>query len=728
MNERPTREQITVTTVGTALFALAHFITLERLSSDVTQAIVGIMLVIATTYIATKKPSWLFPLLIASIPFEVLSFTTQSSPLHLRPYQLLAVLTLIDILKTKNKREQVRDILQKNSFIIIALATLWIIHILGARTTSIEVIAKYAIIFGIYISIFVATLYHLQQTVSARAAIKMLLISAMAPISIGILQSTSNIHGWHLTQGEWFGRPYGTFVESTWIGMFLGSLCAWSVLRAIQTEHWRWLHSIWFIGFFTIIIAGIARSSWIACAIGITASVIATRVVQNKTPWKQLVTRTAGLALTIIIAGGIVVFTPLTEFNLTSRLLSTINIRPSFESTFNNKEEEITTEEISIKSRFQAIKENIELFKEHPAVGTGFGSVEERRNINDNESSLPFQILVSTGVVGTAVFGLALLQILWNLLRAFRKELLVATTTVAFLVLLFMNLIDAGLLVAFFWIELAIIVHISKNIFTATQETEIIEQPSNTYAENMENQPTFLEEQIHELPADDYRIYAINTYALKKLPPTGTVLDFGAGAGHLVDEICTTCSEGEVDAIDISHVLLDFMHERFKDTDRVNVINGEEEPLQEKRYDRIYTLDVLEHVEDDRQYMKDLHTALRPGGKIFINVPAHQELFSEFDENLGHYRRYSKQELREKLEQAGFVVEDIGYWNTLGYAIVKLSQTYSWLSRPTSVRRRTTTSQEFLNTVLKWWFQVVENNIRSPKGLSLTATVSRRQE
>jgi SAM-dependent methyltransferase len=62
-------------------------------------------------------------------------------------------------------------------------------------------------------------------------------------------------------------------------------------------------------------------------------------------------------------------------------------------------------------------------------------------------------------------------------------------------------------------------------------------------------------------------------------------------------------------------------------------------------FDTIIYIDVLEHIEDDRSELAEAALRLRPGGHLIVLSPAHQFLFSPFDAAIGHYRRYSRQEL-----------------------------------------------------------------------------------
>ena len=81
--------------------------------------------------------------------------------------------------------------------------------------------------------------------------------------------------------------------------------------------------------------------------------------------------------------------------------------------------------------------------------------------------------------------------------------------------------------------------------------------------------------------------------------------------------------------------------------------------------DTVVCLNVLEHVEDETAGLRNIHTALQPGGRAIVLVPHGQEIFGSLDTALGHFRRYTREELRQKMEQAGFRVERILDFNRI---------------------------------------------------------------
>ena len=82
----------------------------------------------------------------------------------------------------------------------------------------------------------------------------------------------------------------------------------------------------------------------------------------------------------------------------------------------------------------------------------------------------------------------------------------------------------------------------------------------------------------------------------------------------------------------------------------------------------IVSVNVLEHIRDDDDELKIYHRLLKEEhGRLCLFVPARQEIFAPIDSDFGHHRRYSRDDLRRKLENAGFEIRDLHYFNFIGY-------------------------------------------------------------
>jgi SAM-dependent methyltransferase len=78
-------------------------------------------------------------------------------------------------------------------------------------------------------------------------------------------------------------------------------------------------------------------------------------------------------------------------------------------------------------------------------------------------------------------------------------------------------------------------------------------------------------------------------------------------------------------------------------------------PFREE-FDVIGAFDVLEHIQEDDLALSQMHKAVRKGGGIILTVPQHQFLWSGYDDYSGHLKRYSRAELKSKVEKAGFKI------------------------------------------------------------------------
>ena len=84
-------------------------------------------------------------------------------------------------------------------------------------------------------------------------------------------------------------------------------------------------------------------------------------------------------------------------------------------------------------------------------------------------------------------------------------------------------------------------------------------------------------------------------------------------------------------------------------------------------YDSIIYIDVIEHIENDKAELAQTLPFLKKGGHLIILVPAHQFLFSPFDEAIGHFRRYNRPQLKSVIPE-GYEILKAEYLDTVGLA------------------------------------------------------------
>ncbi len=243
-------------------------------------------------------------------------------------------------------------------------------------------------------------------------------------------------------------------------------------------------------------------------------------------------------------------------------------------------------------------------------------------------------------------------------------------------------------------------------------------------------------EKIFENQRDDFRNSTLRELVVSlldaKKPASGRrVLDIGCGTGHftlmLLKKGC------EVTAVDAVTDMVDFCRRVCAGSGyspRIEQVTVEETGKRFPRgsFDHILMIDVLEHVEDDRAALRDLHGLLAPGGSLILVVPAYSGLYGKRDADMGHYRRYDKRELLRKVEAAGFAVEKKRYWNFL--CLPPFFFFEKMLGRKPAEGMRYGKKKGFRKLVgesLRWWFSAVENNIDFKAGLSLVLVCRKRE-
>lgn len=154
---------------------------------------------------------------------------------------------------------------------------------------------------------------------------------------------------------------------------------------------------------------------------------------------------------------------------------------------------------------------------------------------------------------------------------------------------------------------------------------------------------------------NQFLIDAVRAHA----PTRGTILDIGAGLGTFAvalkaDGFAVRCVESDPRQAGLIAA---------KGLDVVSSVQA----VPDDSIDYLYSLNVLEHIGDDVGALRRWRRKLKPGGVALIYVPAFPLLFSSMDRKVGHFRRYRRAELVEKLRAAGFQVARARYVDCLGF-------------------------------------------------------------
>jgi SAM-dependent methyltransferase len=163
------------------------------------------------------------------------------------------------------------------------------------------------------------------------------------------------------------------------------------------------------------------------------------------------------------------------------------------------------------------------------------------------------------------------------------------------------------------------------------------------------------------------------------LPEPARILDAGCGSGRNMVDLAR---RGAVTGVELSPTSAGLARGR----DCGEVVEGSvlEMPFADGSFDLAVSLDVVEHLDDDLQALRELRRVVATGGALVVTVPAYQWLWSGHDVINHHHRRYTRGSLQRVAEQAGWRQERTTYFNALLLPVAILLRILDRISsRPT---------------------------------------------
>jgi glycosyltransferase involved in cell wall biosynthesis len=145
------------------------------------------------------------------------------------------------------------------------------------------------------------------------------------------------------------------------------------------------------------------------------------------------------------------------------------------------------------------------------------------------------------------------------------------------------------------------------------------------------------------------------------------VLEIGAGIGNLTNQFIPRelYVASDVDANYLHYLRSYSIGKPYLRVMKIDAGNREHFSELQSQFDTVLMLNVLEHLADEQEALRNIWSALKPGGRAVILVPNHPSLYGTLDEVIGHRKRYSVDKLREALVAAGFRVEKIFDFNRI---------------------------------------------------------------
>jgi 2-polyprenyl-3-methyl-5-hydroxy-6-metoxy-1,4-benzoquinol methylase len=155
----------------------------------------------------------------------------------------------------------------------------------------------------------------------------------------------------------------------------------------------------------------------------------------------------------------------------------------------------------------------------------------------------------------------------------------------------------------------------------------------------------------------------------------GNVLELGSGIGNISNFL--TLSSASISLSDYNPVYCQYLKKKFAGYQNIKAVYAID--LQKKdfelyyselkeNFDTIILLNVIEHLEDDKKAIANCQYLLKTNGNLIVLAPAFNNLYSAFDKELGHYRRYTISSLSLCFEEQPFRIVQQQYFNALGFA------------------------------------------------------------
>lgn len=199
------------------------------------------------------------------------------------------------------------------------------------------------------------------------------------------------------------------------------------------------------------------------------------------------------------------------------------------------------------------------------------------------------------------------------------------------------------------------------------------------------------------------------------------VVEVGAGIGTFSKFLLALPQVKTLVAIEPAVNTYPVLARRLASEPRVTTVRGYlQDYTPTSSADSLVAVNVLEHVEDDAEFLRLARNVVLPGGTLLLFVPAIPGIAGSLDKAFEHFRRYAKGSLRARIEGAGWSVEKIGYMNFPGML--------PWFLAGKVFRRSSISAVEarFYDRVVVPLTAAIEDHIEIPIGQSLIAIARNR--
>lgn len=165
-----------------------------------------------------------------------------------------------------------------------------------------------------------------------------------------------------------------------------------------------------------------------------------------------------------------------------------------------------------------------------------------------------------------------------------------------------------------------------------------------------------------------------------RFPSVRTMLEVGCGTGFVLQALSRALPDATLVGSELHLDGLGYARSRLGRRVELQQMDARTMPY-DREFDLIGAFDVLEHVEEDEQVLREMYRSCKPGGGILVTVPQHALLWSDADVAAHHKRRYARGDLLAKLRAAGFEPVRTTSFVSLLLPLMMASRLKEWLRR-----------------------------------------------
>ncbi len=169
--------------------------------------------------------------------------------------------------------------------------------------------------------------------------------------------------------------------------------------------------------------------------------------------------------------------------------------------------------------------------------------------------------------------------------------------------------------------------------------------------------------------AKNYRAYQ---YKLLKSFIKKTILEVGPGNAIIMEKYIYK-SDLDIVLTELNNTFFEKINNKFSTKDNVKVYNSKIDTIQ-KKFQTIIYLDVLEHIENYEEEILKAYSKLEDNGYLVFMVPAYQHLYSEYDKEIGHYRRFNKKFFKDFSKKNKIKCKKLIYFDSIGYLFLLVNK------------------------------------------------------